>query len=1051
MNSQDEKSSVLPELRDIADSFWGFFVFNRRLAIMVGLIFAVLGTVSFFQIPREAQPEVQIPFATVVTAYPGASPKEVADQVTFKLEQKIKSVENLAELTSTSSEGVSQIFVEFDPKADVEDSLRKLKDKVDEAKASLPEDATDPSVREISFSDEPIIIFSMFGDLPYEQLLEAAKEARDSLEKIAGVQSANIAGERERQVLVAVREADMVQYGLSLRGISRAIQSFHFSSPVGNVRVDDQFYQVRIEADQDTAEQIGSIPLSVRDGATIYVRDVAQIREELKEATSSSRVSRSGEPSKNAVSISLVKKTGENVIKTVDEARAAFQLLQANGSIPDSVQVIEINDTAKYIQDDFNSLMGNALGTVALIFGVLLLALGFKEALIGSISIPFTFFVTFAYLNWQGASFNFMVLFSLILGLGLLVDAAIVVMEGMHENLYRKNLSPVNAALMTIQTYRWPLISGMLTTVAAFLPMLMVSGIIGEFFKFIPITISAVLISSLLIGLLILPAYSVIFLHQARKEAKPSKILRFLHGRRERFIGWVDTHYQAFLGRLLAKRRTRFALLAVSLIAFASAAALPVMGLVKVEAFPLVDAGTMSITIEMPAGTAIEKVDPVARKIEPLLQADPNVKSYVVNLSGGGSGKASASFTVNFVDEELRELKTFELEQKYKKDLAFITEGQLTLSESRSGPPSGADIQLLVFGEDYTVLKKISSDLQAKLEQIGGDQVKDNLEDGTAEFTFDFSQPYQKALLRQQGLTAADVAQEVRMAVYPTTSITLKRGEEEVDVNLQREWGGASPSSIDQIRAIPIQNLSGSYIPLSALAEPRLGPGLSAVNHFDGEQAITVSSGLAPGKVAADVLGQLEPFLASYDWPRGYSWRMSGGDEETQKSFQDLLTSMVFGLILILLILITQFNSFKQPFVILMTLPMSLIGVFYGFMLFGIKLSIAAMIGIVALSGIVINDAIVLIDRINQNRQNGMRLAEAIQEAGPARLQPIIITSVTTVLGILPISLTDPFWLALGMAIVFGMAFSTVLTLILVPVLYYAFERRGEAKRMKGS
>ncbi len=1037
MSVHDEKNAVDPSLKDIANSFWGYFVFHRKMAVLIGLIFVGLGLFSYFGIPREAQPEIEIPFASVVTSYQGASPQEVADQVTFELEQKILNLENLKEVISVSSEGVSQIFVEFTPEADLETSIRELKDKVDEAKGSLPSDANDPFVQETSTNDFPVIIFSLFGDLPYDQLLDAAQMAQEALEKIPGVQSADISGERENHILVSVRETDMIRYGLSLRSISRSIQAFHMSSPVGNILVDDQFYQIRIASEQDTKELIGQIPVSAGNGATVYLADVADVTEEFKEATSASLVSLNGEPSKSAISINLIKRTGANVIETVDEAREVFDALKLDGSIPSEIETISLNDTAEITEQEFDRLMGNAITTVALIFVILLFALGFKEALIGGISIPFTFFVTFTYLYQQGSTFNFMVLFSLILGLGLLVDATIVIMEGMHENLYTRKMTPVNAALATIKTYRYPLMSGMLTTIAAFAPMLLVSGTIGKFFAFIPITVSTVLISSLAIGLFLMPAYAVIFMKQVKQKKEKGRFVKWLHAGRERFVGWIGRYYRSLLHRLLRKLTARIVLLILALVAFVSAVSLPI----KNEGFPLVDAENTQISVELPVGTALDKLEPVVAKMEPILKHNEHVESYVVNMRGGSSGStATATFTVNFTDSEERDIKSFELEQLFKEKFKFITEGEVTITESRSGPPTGADIQILVYGDDFSILKEISEDIQAQLVVSGGDQVTDNLKDGSAEFTFDFTPYYEKTILAQQGLTVADVAQEVRMAVFPSTAVTIKRDDEEIDVDVQRDWGGVYPTSVDQVNSILIQSNTGDYVPLSSLAEADLGSGLTSINNYDGERAITISSGVSRGLVVDDVKEKLVPYLEEYVWPDGYSYEILGGGDEVAQSFVDLTNAMVLSIVLIFLILVTQFNSYKQPFVILMSLPLSLIGVFYGFFALGLSFSVAAVIGIVSLSGIVINDAIILIDRINKNRDSGMKIIEAIEEAGPARMQPIIITSVTTVLGILPISLTDPFWLALGMAIAFGMLFSTVLTLIIVPVFYYSVE-----------
>lgn len=1049
------------DLKGISRSFWGYFIKNRRMAIMLGLIFLITGIYSYTKIPRESNPEVKIPVGVVATGYPGASPQEVADQVTFKIEQKIKSLADVKTVTSTSSEGSSRISVEFEASADLEDSIRKLKDSVDTAKADLPADATDPFVQEVSFSDAPIVTYSFFGDLPYEQLLSVTQKAQKEIEKINGVESATISGERKKQVLISVRQNDMVQYGLSLRAVSQAISSFDMNSPVGSIEVNDLIYQVRIEGDQDDVEKIKNIPLTSRDGALVYVKDVAEVQESLTEQTSMSRVSLNGEASFPALSISVVKKTGANILDTSDTIKSTLETLEKDGTIPASIKYLAVSDMADYVRHDFNNLMWNALQTIVLIFIVLFFALGLKEALIGGISIPFTFMVAFTFLYQTGNTFNFLVLFSLILGLGLLVDTTIVMMEGMHEYLHKHGMSPLNAALRTVKTYRFPLISGMLTTVSAFLPMFMMSGIMGQFFKFIPTTVNTVLISALIIGLFIIPAYAVIFMHKIKPGEKENRVTEWIAQKRESMVSRLNKKYSRLLHYLLEKRRRRVGMWFITMVAFFAAVALPIVGLVKVEGFPLVDNEFMNINIEAPVGITLDKLDPIVREVEAVVQNDSNVESYVVNLGSGGSaslgsgtGSSSAglnlaTFTLNFVPEKERTEKSYIIAENYKSKLTSISGAKITVPELRSGPPSGSAIQVLVYGEDYSVLQKISTDIQAKLNEFGGTQVDDDIDTSTAEFTFDFSSPETKALLKSYNLSVADVAQEVRMAVYPTKIATIKRGEDEIAVNVQNDWGDYKPHSIDDIRQIQIKNTAGQYISLGMLATPKIGANLTSVKHYDGKQAVTISSDVKAGLVPSDVLDQLVPYLNAYAWPEGYQYEMSGGNDDTTQSFMDLFKAMGIGILLIFLILVTQFNSFKQPFVILLSLPLSLIGVLFGFLIFQLKLGVATMIGIVALSGIVINDAIVLIDRINENRRTrNMGLEEAIREAGPARLQPILITSLTTVLGILPISLTDPFWLGLGMAIIFGMIFSTVLTLVIIPIFYYSAEYKYEKKRL---
>jgi multidrug efflux pump len=1054
---EDVKNHLPAPLKKIAHSWWGFLIFKKRLVISMLAILLLVGGFSAMTLPKESTPEIKVPFASVVTVYPGASPKEVADQVTFELEQEIKNLEDLDEVSSVSSEGLSLITVAFEAEADIADSIRKLKDRVDIARPDLPDDAEDPQVNEISFSNTPVITFGLFGDLPYGELLAIAKDTRDELERTMGVQRVEILGEREEQILIAVRETELRKFGLSLRQIGQGIQSFHLNSPVGNVEVDELIYRVRIEAEQDSVVLIENIPLIGRNGATVYVKDVADVRQEFKEETTQSFISVNGQPAKQSISLSVVKKTGANILETVDEAKERMEGLRAREAIPSDVDMLAINDFSEFVRNDFDNLTGSARITILLIFVVLFFALGFKEALIAGVSIPFTFLIAFIYLKQTGNTLNGIVLFGLILGLGLLVDTAIVMMEGIHEAFYKKKMSIVAACLDTIKTYRYPLISGTLTTIAAFSPMLLMGGIMGQFFAFIPRTVNTVLISSLFMGILIMPVFAVMFMKQ-RDECKGWRWLRRWQDKVQEGFAALNTWYRPRLDKYLfnSKRRRRVYVAMSGL--FVAALLLPILGIVPVEGFPLVDVDFMYVNAEAPVGTTLAKTRRIMEQAEDIVRENPYVESYVLNVGTGvslddlavtgGSGHL-ASMTLNFVDEDERPI-SFEITKDIQERLKVITEADVRGEAIRSGPPVGKAIELRVFGEDYAVLQQIVDDLEAALERLDADAIDDNLNTGTAEFTFDFTGNLNKAILKNQGLTVADVAGEVRMAVFPTKVVTLKKGEDEVDVNVQLDWKGSKPTSIEQVKNLSIQNANGDYIALNTLTSPEIKTSLNSIQHFDAKQAVTVSADVKIGN-RPDVLKRgVDQFLEGYAWPAGYTYELTGGNTDTEESFRDLFKALFIGLLLILLILTTQFDSFKQPIVIMAALPLSLIGVFFGFAVFRLSIGVPAFIGIVSLSGIVVNDAIVLIDRINNNRRvRRMGLTDAIREAGPARMQPILITSITTVPGIFPLTLTDAFWRTLGGAIIFGMLFSTVLTLLVIPLLYLSVEGRREFRHIK--
>lgn len=1036
------------ELSEIRNSFWGFFTekFRFTLVVMFGII--TMGVGSYISLPQEANPEIKVPIGIVTTVYPGATANDIEKLITDEIEEEIEGLDDLDKITSSSSEGLSAITVSFLAEADIESSIRKLKDAVDDAKPDLPDDAEDPNVTEVSFEDSPVVTFSLVGEYTYEEFMEMAEIVKDELESIRGVDDVRILGERNTEIHINIDPVKMQGYAISQNQIHTALQRYHLDIPIGGIVTGKMNYQVRLEGEFDTADEIKEIPIDNRDGQSIYIKDIAEVKETLQKETVFNRLSIAGSEPESTISLSVYKKTGANIIETVNRAKDHLTSIQGNllPTPEDGLNIQITNDNSEFVKDDFDSLSQSALQTIILIFITLLFALGFKEALITSIAIPLTFLVTFTMLQITGNTLNGLTLFGLVLGLGLLVDTAIVIMEGIYENVHVKKMSPGDAALATIKTYRTPLISGTATTVAAFLPMYLMSGIVGQFFSYIPTTVTTVLISSLFISLTISPAIAARLI-RSRKEGKKRF---FLMVWKDRLIQRIHHYYSRFLRYLINGRFTCWAIIGVAIVTFASAMMLMVKGYIKTESFPVADVNFFNISVEAPEGTRVEETDLIAQKVEKQLLGDPLIENFVSSVGGGSarrtnqlsSGAASnshtANITVNLVDKDDRELGSYEVSDKYRKKFESFTDAKVSIAEIRGGPPQAAPIEVRIFGEDFKTAEEIAQDITTMLEEFGAYQIEDSVELGTGQFVF-----YPKIQrLNKYGLDTATVGSTIRNAVFGREAAKILRDGEKIEIWVRYDWGEAEkPLHINQIENIEIATPAGFQVPLKEIADVKLEPSFLSINHRDSDRITTVTAEAAD---PVAIFQKLEERLKGYQLPDGFNIEMGGQREDIDQSFADLRNALSLAILLIALILILQFNSFTQPLIILFSLPLSLIGVFYGFFFFQIKLGIAAFIGVVALAGIVVNDAIVLIDRINNNRKRGMSINDAIIEAGPARLQPILITSITTALGILPLTLKDEFWLGLGSAIIFGITFSTVLTLIVMPVLYKLFESGKE-------
>lgn len=1027
-------------------SIWDVFIDKYAFTMLIIVSVIVGGLYAVVALPKESSPEVKVPIGIVMTVYPGASARDVETLITDKIEAKISSLDELDTYTSVSSEGMSAITVQFEASADLDDRIRALRDAVADAEPELPTEVERPIVQEVSFSDVPIASFSITANVPEAELKTMADQFKQAIEKISGVSDVLIAGDRESKVIVTVDKRRLDQYGVTITDVMGALSGASLSAPVGSIETDSVRYVVRLDADIRDPQTIGSLPLRATDGVPLYMRDVADVQFTLDEAQTYSRVSRNGEPSGNAVTLSVYKKTGGDITRIVDEAKQAVEEIRAR-SYPES-EVVTVFDNAAEVRKSISSLSGNGFQTVLLIIGLLLIFLGWREALLAGITVPLTFLIGFIGLSAIGSTINFLSLFSLILALGVVVDTGIVVVEGMHEEI-KKGTDPKEAAKKVVREFQWPLVSGTLTTVAAFFPLMFMSGIMGEFVKHIPITVNITLIGSLFTGLALVPVLASKFLKakdvsDSTPTIKHTYIDPYLH----RMQDWYEVTLANFLRNAQAKRRMTVFLVA----AFVFALSMPFTGILRSTFFPENNADFFWIDVKAPIGTTLDATDRVTRQVEEQLYADNRIESFYVNVGAGNSQSGSvtgnsaniASFTVNLKTD--RDDATLDIMQGYRQAFADITDAEVTVSQADSGPPSGAPVAISFTGPDIEVIEQLTLDAQAILETIDGAIDVDSSID---ESVFEFVLTLDREKAASYGFSPFQVAQTLRTTVQGAKATTLRYLGEDVDVQVRQQLNAlATPTesrlvtTIDEIMQITMRSPDGREVPLSAFMTARPTAGSSSIRHDDGDRIASATANVS-GTTPTEVFAKFSERSNELIVPDGYTMKLGGEQEDIEQSFRDLLEALFIGMFLIGAILLLQFGSFRQVGFILVSLPLALIAVFPGLAIMGQTLSFPSFIGIVALSGVVVNDAIMLMDKIIRNRKDGMEMDAAIVDAGRSRLQPILLTTITTVAGILPLTLSDPIWGPLGFAIIFGLSFATVLTLCVIPMLY---QRWGEPK-----
>lgn len=1036
--------------------FWEFFIDNFKFTLI--LIFAVIvfGTVSINQIPKESQPDIEIPVVVVTTVFPGANAEDVEDLVTNVLEEKLSALDEVDEITSTSSQGISSIAVQFDVDADTDEKLTDVKDRVDLAKISLPDDAEDPVSQKVRLSDMPVITISLSGPFQVAQLKDYAELIQDETETLNGVADVRIIGGLDREVHVIVDKARLDQYGLGISSVTRAISQANSDIPVGIIESAGLEYTINFEGKINETSQIDEIPITQINDVPVLVRDVAEVYDGFNIPTSKSRLGVNGGESQSSVSLRYFKSSGGNVVQVVDSIVARIDSL--NEELPEELVITKTEDNAKFVRDDLRNLVINGGQTIIIVSLLLLLFVGVREAILAGLVIPFTFLITFIFLNSTGFSLNFMTLFSLILSLGVLVDGSIVITQGMNAYM-QKGYSASLAARQTIRDFELPLISGTLTTVFAFVPMLMASGIIGKYIRTIPVTVTVVLMSSLFVALGLITSIGSVLLNRKKDkdghietndtENNTSKkknnffIHYVLHGLRNYYSSIFDS-------LLTSKARRRIFTFGVIGLLIASLS-LPITGVLKVEMFPQSDQQTFYINYELPPGTPLGRTDFEMQKIESMLVGDTRIENYVVNigsLSSAGSSSAlqgnTASIVVNLKEE--REQLSSEILQEYEDKLRAITYGKVSIIQMSDGPDAAAPVEVRISGKEMNELEDVANELRLLLEDIEGTRnVEISIDDPKPEFVMTFD----RVKAQVYGLSTTQLAISLRNAINGAEATKIKKDGDEIDVIVKYSLDPLTQHDniTNQVDINTIENLTVATnlgnIPLANFVKTSVGASQQSISHRDTKRTVSVTSYTEKGIPAQVIFAKLSERLDEVTLPNGYEIKLGGENEDIAESFADMFRAMILGVLLIAALLVLQFKSYRQPLFILATIPLALIAVFPGLILVGLPLSFPGIIGIVALVGIVVNNAIILIDRINKNRQSGMDIQDAIKEATMSRFDPILLTTITTVFGILPLALRDTTWGPLGWSIIFGLSFSTILTLIVVPLLYNRYAKRG--------
>ena len=1021
---------------------WNFFLEKRQFSAVLIATLVIAGSYALIQIPKENSPEIVIPYGIVVTTLPGASAKDMETLVTDKIEDQVSGLNNVDTMTSSSLDGVSQVAVQFSATADLNQSIQDLRDAAAKAVQDLPTDATTPSVSKVAFNDQPIIVVSIASSLPSVEFSALAKDVSDEIKGVSGVSKVAIAGIPSREVAVVVKKEMLAQYGLRLIDITNALRAANAALPAGKISMEGVNYDVNFKGGITDSSEIANIAVGAKNGSPIYLRDVALVSDGLAPATTYSRLSIGGEPSSQAVTLTMYKQSGASIQGVASGVREKVAELQKSVLAGSDVYISPSTDQGLQVGKQLGELTKTGVETVILVVLVLLLTIGWRESLVAALSIPLSFLIAFIGLYFTGNTLNFISLFALILAVGILVDTGIVVTEAIHART-RTYGDSLKAAYIALEDYAWPLIAGTMATVAVFIPLFFISGIIGQFIAGIPYTLIFVLIASIFVALGMVPLIAI-FLTDSKHENRFEEL-------QEMYTTRVTDWYKTTLRRLLENARVQHLFLRGLGVSFIIAIALPILGIVPAVFLPQDNQDFVYINIERQQGTTLAQTDLAAREVEEILYDYSGIESFQTtvgqssSLAGSGSsGSSYANITVNLPSGH--EKTSTEVGQELQQKFAVVTDATVQVLQPSNGPPGGAPIQVQFRGDNGDELIRVAD---AGKQLLSGIPHVTNITSSTQNNGTEFNLSIDRAKAAAVLLDASTVAQTLRTAVQGVKATSITTSGDTIDIIVKLNLNGAyvdpsntNETTLDSIKNLTIQSPTGPVL-LGSLLSDSLGQSSASIAHKDKQRIETVSAYPGSETTTGEVVSVFQKRISELTIPADVTVSYGGETEDIAKSFKEMLIALLAGLALMFMILIVSFNSFRYTGHLLVIVPLSLIGVLGGLALTGQPLSFSSILGVIALGGVIINHAIILMDSMihHLKAEPGKSRIEVVVDAAATRLRPIVLTTITTVIGMIPLSLANPTWGPLAFAIMFGLSFALVLTLALVPVLFYRAQK----------
>ncbi|MFW5648175.1 MAG: efflux RND transporter permease subunit [Candidatus Alkaliphilus sp. MAG34] len=1015
---------------------------------MIVLVVVLLGAISLNRLPIDLFPEIQLPIAVVFTSYTEAGPQEVENLVTKRIEGAIATVGNIDTVNSITSQGNSIIIAQFNVGTDMDFASLEMREKIDLVKGFLPDDASEPMVLKIDPNIMPILQISMStgGDLAELQSL-AEDIFSQRFERIEGIASVSVGGSFVREIEIVLDQDSLSSYGLSINQLAQIIGANNMNLSGGTVDKGAQKLSVRVVGEFGTIDEIRDMPITLTTGEVIKLGDVAAVKMTAKDISTVSRTN-----GRDSINISIQKQSGKNTVQAANLVNKEIEDLKKDYP---NINIDVVLDSSTMIKDSINNVAKNAV--MGSLFAVVILYIFLKNirtTLIIGVSIPISLIASFTLLYVNGITLNMMTLGGLALAVGMLVDSAIVVLE----NIYRfrtEGYSGHEAAVKGASEVGMAITASTLTTIAVFIPIVFVEGLIGTIFKDFALTVTLSLGASLLVSLTLIPVLSSKILttdNGAGITKQKKRKLESVYNIFDNIFAKIENVYKRLLVTGLKRRKTT---IIVSVVIFVVSIA-SLFG-VATEFIPTMDEGTMSIDISMPLGTKIEKMDKLARIIEEKLAVIDEIEVMFTNLgtgdidilTGGSSGGNSGTISVRLVKLKHRKKSTAEIAEEIRTLVRDIPGAEISVRETSSMEMMGFTIPISVSikGDELEVLEKISEDFKQIISSVEGTR---EVETSLSEAVPEIEVLINKEIAATYGLTTAQIASAVRGVATGVTVTKYKDEGKEIDVVIKAS--GDFTENLSNFEQLDITTPTGINIPLQQVADLSVVRGPVRINREQQERVVTVTGQITDrdlGSVTADVAKKLQ----GYEMPGGYSYNIGGEREEMVEAFEQLFLALALAVVLIYMVMAAQFESLVYPFIIMFTVPLAFSGGALALFITRKALGVTALIGVIILAGIVVNNGIVLVDYINVLRKEGKERFEAVTTAGPIRLRPILMTTLTTILGLVPLALGigegSELQAPMAIVVIGGLTLSTILTLVFVPVLYTVFDDIADSLKSK--